>query len=195
MLLSVAYCPPVEYFSLIAAACRRGEAVFIDGAGNYQKQSYRNRCRILAADGVQDLNFPIVHGESRRIDEIRVDYTTPWVKKTCKAISTAYDASPFFLYYKDGLFSIFESQPSTLWELDMSLLEFFCNKIGLPLPGTFTASEAAGQDYRELIHPKRPPVLKNREYWQVFRTGDGFVPNLSVMDLLFNEGPESLSFL
>ncbi|MBP5172311.1 MAG: WbqC family protein [Bacteroidales bacterium] len=186
MLLSSAYFPPTEYFAVLARY-----SVRIDDSENYQKQTYRNRCRILTSNGVEDLRVPIVHDGKRRITEVRVDYSTDWVRRTKYAIETAYYSSPFFEYYRDELFAILDSQPETLWELNSRITDFFCRKIGIALqPGPDD-----GEDLRDVIHPKKAPYLKTREYWQVFREKFGFVGNLSVMDLLFNEGPESICIL
>lgn len=164
----------------------------MEACESYQKQSYRNRCRILTSGGVQDLNFPIVHGQSRLITEIRVDYSTPWVTKTKKAISTAYDNSPFFEYYQDPLFAILDSHPEKLWDLNMRLIEFFMGKIGLNTRIELTTDlQTPSLD----IHPKRESEFRCPEYWQVFRDRFGFVNNLSIMDLLFNEGPDSICYL
>lgn len=186
MLLSSAYFPPTEYFVVLAKY-----SVCIDAEENYQKQTYRNRCRILTSNGVEDLRVPIVHDGRRKITEVRVDYSTDWVRRTEYAIETAYFSSPFFEYYRDELFAILDSHPETLWELNSRLIDFFCRKIGLvPAWGG-----RDGEDLRDVIHPKKAPYLKTREYWQVFREKFGFVGNLSIMDLLFNEGPESICIL
>lgn len=193
VLLSIAYLPPVEYFSLIR---RNSGSVFLDASENYCKQTYRNRCRILTANGVEDLLFPIIHDGAKKITELKVDYSTPWVAKTERALDSAYYSSPFFEYYRDELFALFDSRPESLWELDSSLLAFLCARIGLPVPpATAAGCVADDADYRNLIHPKKPPVETNAPYWQVFRERFGFVPNLSVVDLLFNEGPESICYL
>lgn len=201
MLLSTAYFPPVSYFALLA---RAEGAVYIDAGSHYVKQSWRNRCRILTAAGPADLNVPVVHGADlfhTPVGEVRVDYSTPWLPKTQRAIATAYEGSPFFLYYRDALWELLERRPETLFALNLSLIRFFCAKIGIapvlePLPDFVPAGEWP-QDYREALHPKRPDSagVELRPYWQVFRDRFGFVPGLSVMDLLFNEGPESLCFL
>jgi len=238
VLLTTAYFPPIEYFALMA----KYSVIYLEACENYQKQSWRNRCRILTANGPEALNVPVVHENgtfSLPIKEIRVDYSTPWVLRTERAIESSYSSSPFFIYYKDELFAILDSQPATLWELNRRLIDFFCRKTGIapeiretteftapgvrvsppqaghtappvldgPLPLKPRAAMASGgdtltpaEDYRSMIHPKRPNTIMRdlgleRPYWQVFRDKFGFVPGLSIMDLLFNEGPESICWL
>lgn len=200
MLLTTAYFPPIEYFAILA----KYSVVYMEACENYQKQSWRNRCRILTANGPESLNVPVVHENgtfSLPIKEIRVEYTTPWVLRTERAIESAYSSSPFFIYYKDALFSILDSHPATLWELNRRIIDFFCSKIGISPDFRETVDYLpAEEDYRELIHPKRPNTIMRdlgmeRPYWQVFRDKYGFVPGLSIMDLLFNEGPESICWL
>lgn len=209
MLLSIAYFPPISYFALIA----KYRDVCIEACENYQKQSWRNRCRYYAADGPQYLNFPIVHEGTHElpISRIKVDYSTPWVLKTKRAITSAYDSSACFEYYKDELFSILDSHPETLFDLDMQIIKFFLRKTGIEanirLTEEYVAPDPAegaegryGRDYREILHPKRPDtVLKDlgleKPYFQVFARKYGFIPNLSIMDLLFNEGPDSIMYL
>lgn len=188
MILSTAYCPPLEFFTILSG----NSSVCIDSSERYQKQSWRNRCRILTANGPMDLRFPIVHNGRYGITEVLVDYSVPWVAQTEYAVRSAYGNSPFFEYYRDEFFGILDSKPATLWDLNARLIAFFCRKIGLPVPLFHSPSE--GEERLEL-HPKKPSGYVGRPYWQVFRGKFGFVPNLSVMDLLFNEGPESLGVL
>ena len=228
VLLSTAFCPPVEYFAVLAGY----SSVFIDSGENYQKQTWRNRCRILTGSGPQDLMVPVVHGSGRSITEIQVEYTTPWVVKFERAIASAYDSSPFFEFYRDEFFAILDSHPATLWELNRQITEWICRKIGIQaaegtpsegrntrgsiaggpsrrdggvspegeLPKGECTSAAAQLDLREVIHPKRPNTILadmglGHPYWQVFRERFGFTPGLSVLDLLFNEGPDSILWL
>ena len=144
-----------------------------------------------------DLRVPIVHDGERLISRIRVDWSTPWLRQTEYAIETAYFSSPFFIYYRDELFGLLERRPEFLWDLDMDIIRFFCRKIGISpsLQPTSDWVEAVDDDWRNALSPKRPSPLKLRPYWQVFKEKYGFVGGLSVMDLLFNEGPESLSYL
>ena len=180
--------------------------VYIEACENYQKQSYRNRCRFYAADGVQSLSFPIVHEAGTHklpISEIKVDYSTPWIHQHQRAIISAYRTSAYFEYYQDELFEILDSRPETLFELNLALIRFFIEKTGLAIDLRLTedfSSVTSCVDLREAIHPKRPnSILKDlnleKPYFQVFARKHGFQSDLSIMDLLFNEGPDSILFL
>ena len=191
VLLSAAFCAPVEYFSIIG---NNPGDVYVDDSGNYSKQTWRNRCRILSEGGPLDLRFPIVHDGRRRITDVRIDYSTPWLRQMKYAIESAYSSTPFFEYYRDEFFAVLDSVPQTLWEMDRDTTGFFCRKIGLPAPSYSTV----GPDFldcRDAIHPKKPSTFVQKPYYQVFGGRYGFVPGLSVMDLLFNEGPESICYL
>lgn len=179
--------------------------VQVEAQENYQKQSYRNRCRIAAAEGVESLSVPVVHeGGTFRLPvrEIKLDYTEPWVIKTERAITSAYESSPFFEYYKDGIFEILDSRLERLWDLNMSLIRLMTKALGLAVeyvPTTEYLTEAE-EDFRAAIHPKRPDdTLRQlgleKPYYQVFSRKYGFQPNLSALDLLFNEGPDSILYL
>lgn len=191
MVLATAYFPPIEFFAVLAG----NSSVTLEACEHYQKQSWRNRCRILTANGPMDLRVPVVHGEDlfhTRITDVRVDWSAPWLPETEYALDSAYYNSPFFEYYRDSLFGLLRSRPETLWELNLMIIRYFCEKIGLDTIIDFT-QEYAGPAVD--IHPKKPSAYVGKEYWQVFRGKFGFVPGLSVADLLFNEGPESLCYL
>ena len=231
-LLSTAYFPPISYFAAIAqemkGLIRKGDdrksilpsplsssVVFIEACENYQKQSYRNRCRFYGAEGVQTLSFPIVHDNGTHknlISEVRVDYSKPWVLQHKRAITSAYGTSAYFEYYQDELFAILDGQPEKLLDLNTALLRFFLEKTGLKadinltdefrLDGSVTlhGEKIICEDLREVIHPKRQNnILSKLElekpYFQVFSPKHGFKSDLSIMDLLFNEGPDSILFL
>lgn len=195
MVLSTAYFPPVEYFAVLA----KYSSVFLDDREHYQKQSYRNRCHILTANGPEALNFPIIHDGSKLITEVRVDYSTPWLRRMEYALDSAYYNSPFFEYYRDELFAVLDTRPERLWDLNLAVMEFLCRKIGLPVPQPLSSAAeqvSEGDCLMKIeIHPKVSSDYVGREYWQVFREKFGFVRNMSVADLLFNEGPESLCYL
>ena len=215
MLFSTAYFPPVEYFAKIAEGFTlstdevKPSVIWIEACEHYKKQTYRNRFRYYAADGVQSLSFPVVHGESAqklRITDVEVDWSTPWLIRTERAISAAYESSAYFDHYRDELFGLLEERPRTLFELNLGILRFFLDKTGIRADIRFTeeftpdGSGIYGEDLREAIHPKRPnTILKDlaleKPYFQVFARKYGFVPNLSIMDLLFNEGPDAILYL
>ncbi len=220
MLLATAYFPPISWFAAIAedftlsADEVKSSCVYLEACENYQKQSWRNRCCIASSQGREMLNVPVIHTGGRinhPITEIQVDYSTNWVLKTERAIVSAYMTSAYFEYYKDELFSILDSHPITLWELNRKLIDFFVRKIGLAVDFHETvrfvlpAEEGEplsfyGKDHRFDIHPKRPDTLLEdlkleKPYFQVFSQKYGFQSNLSIMDLLFNEGPESILYL
>ena len=186
MVLSTEYFPTVEFFAIAA----QNSTVFLEAHESYRKQTYRNRCTILSANGKLDLNFPIIHDGSSLITDIKVDYSTPWVVKTQRAISSAYDSSPFFEYYKDAVFAVLDSHPQKLWDLNMELIRLFALKLGLAVEFLPTTS-FIGEEH--VISPKVESAYKGQEYYQVFSHKFGFVPGLSVMDLLFNEGPNAVN--
>jgi hypothetical protein len=211
VLLSTAYFPPVAWLALAAREMTLSpdrvlpSHVRLEACENYQKQSYRNRCCILAGDGVQMLQVPVVHGDSRIITEVKVDYSTPWIVRTERALDTAYETSAYYYYYRDALFSLLEAQPATLWELNLSTIRFLLEKTGIacelsPTPA-FVAPDSEADDYRFLLHPKQEDTILadlqlDKPYYQVFRDRmGGFTPRLSALDLLFNEGPDSIGYL
>lgn len=214
MLLSTAFFPPVSWFA--AAAKDWGRVVvtnpssfcdvYLEAHENFQKQSYRNRCIIASANGPEAISVPVVHDGDifhTPITEIRVDYKDQWVKKAWRAIESAYSTSAYFEYYKDDIYAILSSGIPILWDLNLRIIEFFIQKIRLGIhivPTESYASAGNALDYRNVIHPKKQnTILKDldmeKPYFQVFAGKYGFQSDLSVMDLLFNEGPQSLLYL
>lgn len=218
ILLETAFFPPISYFAAIAEEFTLSPGrvnsfipsqVFIEACENYQKQSYRNRCLIYSSCGVESLTVPIIHEGgtySLPITEIKVNYSIPWLIRMKRAIISAYESSAWFDYYKDELFSILDSKPDTLFSLNLELIHFFLKKTGIAADIRFTEDFSSqdsgkyGKDLRGVIHPKKPDFILqsldlNKTYYQVFSAKHGFIHNLSIMDLLFNEGPESISYL
>ena len=233
-LFTTAYLPPVSYLAAIAEEMdglsnrTDGDSsleltpsvIYIEACENYQKQSYRNRCRFYAADGVQDLNIPVVHeGGTHKlpISEIRIDWSKAWLQQHERAIISAYRTSAYFEYYMDEFFAIYAEKPEKLIDLNTSLLRFMLDKTGIsaeirftsefsrdgitfPAPGDNPTKEIHCTDLREVIHPKRPNSILadlrlEKPYFQVFAQKHGFQSDLSAIDLLFNEGPDSVVYL
>ena len=215
MLLSTAYFPPVEYFAKIAEGFTlspdevKPSVIYIEACEHYIKQTYRNRFKFYAADGVQSLSYPVVRGEGAqnlRITDVEVDWSTPWLVRTERAIAAAYESSAYFDHYRDSLFSLLEKRPRTLFEFNLSILGYFLEKTGIQADIRLTeeytpaGSGIYGEDLREAIHPKRANTILEdlslkKPYFQVFARKYGFVPNLSILDLLFNEGPDAILYL
>lgn len=233
-LLSTAYFPPVSYFAAMAqemgglvlrqdrersqltAPQLTPSVIYVETSENFQKQSYRNRCRFYGADGVQTLSFPIVHEggtHKQPISEIKVDWSKPWLHQHKRAIVSAYGTSAYFEYYQDELFEILDRKREKLIDLNMDILRFFIEKTGLAVDLRTTddytrdglimdadGSVTVCDDLREVIHPKRQNTILEdldlkKPYFQVFAPKYGFQSDLSIMDLLFNEGPESILYL
>lgn len=215
-LLSTAYFPPIEYFAVIANS---GKAV-IECGEMYQKQSYRTRCHINGANGLLVLTLPVLRSAGKESGNnshklptanLRIDWSKPWLLQHKRALEAAYMSSPFFEYYMDEIYEILDSGEDNLLSLNTRLTLKVAELIGIGTPisqsdGNYIMPESEDlltngiTDFRDTIHPKREShileTLKlNKPYWQVFTNKQGFVPNLTILDLLFNEGPNSISFL
>ena len=204
---TTAFCPPVEYFAAIAEEMTLSPdkvipaVIALEACEHFQKQTYRNRCLIYGSEGPQRIQVPIIHdghGNGIPIREVRVDYSTPWLVRAERAIEAAYDSSAYFYYYRDEFFAILDSRPEKLWDLNFALLRYFLEKTGIRADIRLT--ESYTEEGRVDIHPKRRNTILQdlqleKPYFQVFSPKYGFQPNLSILDLLFNEGPESLLYL
>ena len=210
MLLSTAYFPPAAWFALVARDMTLSpdrvspSTVFLEARESYQKQSWRNRACILAGDGVQMLQVPVVHAGSMLVSEVQVDWSTPWLVRSQRALDAAYYTSAYYEYYRDDLFAVMDMKPALLWDWNLSLIRFILDKTGLACrfvpTESFTAPGTVPDDYRYVLHPKRPDtVLRDlgleKPYYQVFSDRFGFTPGLSALDLLFNEGPDAVLWL
>jgi hypothetical protein len=202
LLLSTAYLPPIQYLSKFLT----GDDVFIEKQEHYQKQSYRNRCYIYGANGRQCLVIPIkkLYGDKMPIAEVEIDYTTNWQKIHLKSIESAYRLSAFYEYYADDFSQFYSHKTRFLFDWNMDLLTFLMKTLHIPgtlLPTTtYEKNVENGADFRNSIHPKdrqnRPDTgFKPIPYQQVFSERCGFIPNLSAIDLLFNEGPVATDIL
>ncbi|MCQ2271174.1 MAG: WbqC family protein [Bacteroidales bacterium] len=200
LLLNTAYLPPIEYFALIA----KYSDFCLEACENYQKQSYRNRCYFFGSGGKEMLQIPVIHenGTFRHpITDIRIDYSTPWVIRTQRALDSAYKSAAYFDYYRDGMFSLLESGEDRLWAFNLKLTQYCLERLGLDAAIHFSddfADVPSEDDFRERIHPKKASTSGlelGKPYFQVFSQKHGFIPNLSVIDLLFNEGPSARDYL
>ena len=198
VLLSTAYLPPISYISGFLHA----EKVLIERFETYPKQTCRNRCYIYGPNGLQTLSIPVkkVNGNHTLTKDIRIATSTPWQRLHLRSIETAYNNSPFFLYYKDVFEKVFEKQFDFLLDLNTHLLEILLSILRIEKKIEFTdhflmisdGMENHRESFKKMKVPSNdafPP------YTQVFSPQHGFIADLSIIDLLFNLGPESCGFL
>lgn len=201
--LSSAYLAPVQYYAKLLMC----EKAFVEQHDHYMKQTYRNRCTIAAPNGELALSIPTVKTDSLKcaMKDIRISDHGNWRHLHWNAIEAAYNNTPFFEYYKDDFHPFYEKKYEFLVDFNEELCRLVCSLIDMQpcmertsmYQTEFAPNET---DFRELIHPKKDFRLNDSAfapvpYYQVFETRHGFQPNLSIIDLLFNMGPESLLVL
>ncbi|HUW92264.1 MAG TPA: WbqC family protein [Bacteroidales bacterium] len=200
VLLSTAYFPPAEYFRLITHA---GD-VRIEKWENYHKQTYRNRCTILGANGPLDLIVPVLRGSFHKtpVRDIEIDNSRRWRELHLRGIMSAYATAPYFEFYFDIIREVITGEFRYLTELNAAALKTVLDALGVDVPvrptDEFISEGMAEADFRYLITPKIPSgSVENAgiSYTQVFSDRYGFVPRLSIIDLLLNNGPETRALL
>lgn len=193
--LSTAYLAPVQYYCKLYSF----DVVRLETHENYQKQTYRNRCHIATANGVQALTVPIEKPENPKTltRDIRISDHGNWRHLHWHALVSAYNMSPFFEYYADDFAPFYEKKYNFLTDYNEALQTMLCNL--LDIYPQIIPSEAyeptLPNDFRHAITPRHPQPDEHfapQCYYQVFREKHGFLPNLSIVDLLFNMGPEAL---
>lgn len=201
--LSSAYLAPVEYYTKLLAY----DKIFIEQHDHYMKQTYRNRCTITGPDGELTLSIPTVKPDTPKcpMKDIRISDHGNWRHLHWNAIESAYNNTPFFEYYKDDFRPFYEKKYEFLMDFNEALCRLICSLIDLQPDLTRTSEYRTSfgsneDDFRERIHPKKDFRTEDNAfspcpYYQVFQEKLGFLPNLSIIDLLFNMGPESLLVL
>jgi WbqC-like protein family len=194
VLLSTAYFPPAEYFSLIAGS----REVTIERHENYLKQTYRNRCMILGANGPLALIVPVQRGSFHKtaLRDLRIDNSRRWRALHLRGIASAYSAAPFFEYYFDMINNVISEPFTFLLDLNTAALRAVCEAAGLDCEIAFTEEfipeGTSADDFRYSISPKLPPDVRGYTqipYTQVFGEKHGFTGRLSIIDVLLNNGP------
>ncbi len=198
-LIDLQFLPSIEYF----IALRTYNNVLFDQHEYFVKQTYRNRCHILGANGIVRLIVPVTKGSQRiSMQHVEIDYAHRWLNPLWRSILSAYGKSPFFEFYSDEIRQILYNKPQHLLSLNSQLLSFCLKCLGMDNELSFSKKylnpkESSIVDVRSLIHPKvhyeANQLYTPFNYSQIF--GNKFVSNLSIIDLLFCEGPNAVEML
>ena len=206
-LLQTTYFGPIQWYQKLY----RYDHCLIEQYDSYQKQTYRNRCLIATANGVQALTVPVEHSpltshHSPLVKDLRISDHNQWRRVHWNALQSAYSESPFFDYYADDLHPFFERKYNFLIDFNEAIRQKICELIDIQPSVEYTSEYISAispqtsdiTDYRNVIHAKHPQpddTFEAKRYWQVFQHKHGFLPNLSILDLLFCMGPESVFYL
>ncbi|CAI8441754.1 MAG: Uncharacterised protein [Polaribacter sejongensis] len=193
------YFSPISQYSEIV----KSNSVVFEMEDNFQKQSYRNRCYIYNSNGKQLLNIPVkdkYKGSSQRkkTKDLLVDNDALWQDHHLKSLQTAYRTSPFYEFYEDDLLSIFTKKYTFIQDVNIDTFLFISDALQISQQYSKTGEyivKTTEKDLRELSDVKKQPQKLVDNYVQMFDDKHGFIPDLSILDLLFMEGPNAISFL
>ncbi|MEJ7694269.1 WbqC family protein [Daejeonella sp.] len=192
------YLPPIEYFSKLL---ENKNHLFIENAEHFEKQSYRNRASIHSPNGKLDLIVPVIKGSKNhtKVKDVRISYDFNWQRLHILSLQTSYRSSAYFEFYEDDLMPFFEKKWNFLFDYNEEffniLLRFLKLNVVYEYTNNFVKEDSESLDFRSSIHPKRSGENDVNTYFQVFEERNGFIPNLSIVDLLFNQGPQSNKYL
>ena len=198
-ILQTTYFGPIQWYQKL----HRFDHCMIEQYDSYQKQTYRNRCLIATANGVQALTVPVEHNNDRMlVKDLRISDHNQWRRIHWNALQSAYSESPFFEYYADDIRPFFEKRYDFLIDFNEAIRETVCKLIDIQPQTEYTSAYNSqwqeSADYRDVINAKHPLPdndFEAKPYWQVFQHKHGFLANLSILDLLFCMGPESVFYL
>ncbi len=203
VLLHPAYFGPISQWTAIA----RARKVIFENEDNYQKQTYRNRMYIYDANGRLTLNIPIRHSAAmglskkghQKYKDVQIENEFGWQTQHWRAFKASYQTSPFFEFYEDELHPLYHKKFKFLMDFNYHCMEFVadCLQIDLEFNKTdeFILDPEDNDNFRHLINAKSNHGFENSKYTQVFEEKSGFLPNLCVLDLIFNEGTAALDYL
>lgn len=194
-LLPIFYLPPISWFSVFL---NDDVEIIFEQHENFPKQTYRNRTNIFGANGKLSLIIPIHHNGKRPLQDIEISYAENWQKLHWKSIKTAYQSSPYFEFYEDQLKQIFETKEPSLIKFNLKALEIILGILKTEKAYSLNSkyiNNPEADDYRASFSAKLPSEFDMQDYYQTFSDKLGFIKDLSIIDLLCNKGPESLTYI
>ncbi len=197
MLLYPTYFSPIAQYIAIAKA----DTILFEVHDNFQKQTYRNRCYIYGANGKQLLNIPVIKANSKQPSkDVQIDYSEDWQQQHLKSIASAYNSSPFYEFFDLELEALYATKDKFLLDFNLKCHEFIAEHVQLEQTDykkttTFEKEYSEDKDYRFLVDAKSKQQFGFEPYYQVFSDKHGFLENLSILDLLFMEGGNTLNYL
>lgn len=198
-MFSLHYFPCISVFAELITQ----QKIIFDDAALFKRSTFRNRAMIAGANGIIPLSIPIVGGRSVNLPykEVEIDYKSEWSRDHYRTLATVYGNSPFFMFYKDELLSLYDKKPNSLFEWNLNCLHWVFKKLKLEIPINIenrVSENLASDVFIEQYLPNNYTKIANSgylKYPQVFEDKIGFKPNLSILDLLFNAGPQTKSLL
>ena len=196
IILHPTYFPSISHY----VAMMQADEITFEVEDNFQKQTNRNRMYIYSPNGLQMLNIPVKHSKNERqkFKDVRIENAFGWQKNHFKSLEAAYRTSPFFEYFEDDFRPIFEKKQEFMMDLNFQIFEIVNECLGVDLPfkktNEYFHEIQDKTDFRYLANGKKDTFV-NEEYTQVFEEKHGFIPNLSILDLLFNEGRHAVDYL
>ena len=190
------YFSPVAQFVKIAG----DPEILFEKEDHFQKQTYRNRCYIYGANGKQLLTVPVLHSRKtphQKTKDVLIDNSFNWQRQHIRSLQAAYRSSPYFEFYEDEVIPLMEKKFKYLFDLNIKTFELIAGWLELETTIAFTGEyrEHYENDFRFLVDAKKQHITGFEPYTQVFSEKHGFLPNLSMLDLIFNLGPESMYYI
>ncbi len=200
-ILSTAYLGPIQYYSKLI----NYPTCIIEHCEHYTKQTYRSRCDIYSPNGIKTLSVPLIKRNHRQaVKDLKISYDVDWQKLHWRTLESSYRRSPFFEYFEDDLHPLYHNKKYDFLvdlneALQQEILSLLKRKTNYSFTNEYHETYADADDYRNIISPKESlnsdPLFEPQLYSQVFETRHGFIPNLSIVDLLFNQGSRAMQYL
>jgi hypothetical protein len=193
------YLPPVSYFSALNA---HNYEFLLEKEEHFPKQTYRNRTKIYSPNGALDLFLPVIKGSKyhTKVKDVKISYDFKWQRLHWLSLESCYRNSAYFEYYEDELAVFYNKKFEFLFDYNLEMLQWIFKQLKKPAEFNFTTEYikeiAPENDYRTKNHFKEPElIIPAKPYFQVFEDRMGFMPNMSIVDLLFNQGPQTKNYL